>query len=84
VKRDREYIAKKRKEKARPKPKPKSKRPHGPQPHKVQDKAPCRTCGLQLWEHPRCTECNRFVWCTDELRTASGDLIHAHGCPVEL
>lgn len=32
---------------------------------KVRDEAPCRICGAKLWQHPRCTECRRFLWCTE-------------------
>ena len=66
------------------KPKPKSKHPAPiPRVTKMQDKAPCSVCGLQLWEHPRCIDCGRFMWCTDQLRTATGDLMHSNGCPVK-
>jgi ribosomal protein L44E len=64
---------------------PKS-RAKGPQPtrertKKVQDKVPCSVCGNQLWEHPRCVDCDRFMWCTDQVQTEAG-LMHSHGCPV--
>jgi hypothetical protein len=83
VRRDRNYIAKQRKLKAHPKSKPQSKRPPKvPKIKKVQDKAPCGVCELQLWEHPRCIDCGRFMWCTDQTRLGTGELMHAHGCPT--
>lgn len=47
---------------------------------KIQDTAPCSECGLQVYEHPRCTVCNRFMWCTAQQRTDAGELVHSHGC----
>jgi len=58
----------------------KSPQPHKPNTNKMQDKAPCRECGQQLWEHPRCILCNRFMWCTNQFRNDAGDLMHSTGC----
>jgi hypothetical protein len=42
------------------------------------DSAPCMYCGQHLWQHPRCTECTRFIWCRAADRTGLAHLV----CPV--
>lgn len=33
---------------------------------KIRDQAVCTRCADPLWEHPRCADCTRFVWCTGQ------------------
>jgi hypothetical protein len=43
---------------------------------KVADSKPCSECSQPVWQHPRCRDCGRFVWCTQQERSAPMPLHH--------